>query len=330
MSSPDALATLIARLPQQRLLILGDVMLDEFLWGDVRRISPEAPVPVVDLNRQSEVPGGAANNAMNAAAYGSGVSIGGVIGEDAEGVRLRRMLAERGVDPSGLMAEAGRPTTTKTRVVAHNQQVVRVDRERREGVSLETEQRLLDWIGEQLPRAGACVISDYGKGVVTQAVAQGTISRARAAGCPVLVDPKGTDYGRYRGATVITPNLLEAEQAAGLPGETEEEVIAVGQKLTGALPGTALLITRGAKGMSLFTMNGAAPVHVRSEAQAVFDVTGAGDTVITTLALALAAGASLADATRLANRAAGIVVGKLGTATVSIEELREGFQSQPG
>lgn len=323
--APDPLAGLIASLPKQRLLVLGDVMLDEFLWGDVRRISPEAPVPVVELQRESEVPGGAANNAMNAAAYGSSVAIAGVVGDDAPGRRLRAMLAERGIDAGGLLSEAGRPTTTKTRVVAHNQQVVRVDRERREGVVPETAQRLLQWIGEQLPRAGACVISDYGKGVVTPAVAQGTIALAQAAGCPVLVDPKGTDYSRYRGATVITPNLLEAEQAAGLPGESEEEIALVARRLTAELPGTALLITRGAKGMSLFGGEGVPPVHVRSEAKAVFDVTGAGDTVITTLALALAARAPLPDAVRLANRAAGIVVGKLGTATVSLEELRGGL-----
>lgn len=321
----DPISALIDELPKQRLLILGDVMLDEFLWGDVRRISPEAPVPVVELQRQSEVPGGAANNAMNAAAYGSSVAIAGVVGDDGQGRRLREMLAERGIDASGLMSEPSRPTTTKTRVVAHNQQVVRVDRERRDEVAPETEQRLLQWIEEQLPRAGACVISDYGKGVVTPAVAQGTIARARAAGCPVLVDPKGTDYSRYRGATVITPNLLEAEQATSLPGESDEEIAAVARRLICSLPGTALLITRGAKGMSLLGVDEAAPVHVRSEAKAVFDVTGAGDTVITTLALALAARAGLPQAMRLANRAAGIVVGKLGTATVSLEELRRGL-----
>ncbi|HWA58898.1 MAG TPA: D-glycero-beta-D-manno-heptose-7-phosphate kinase [Gemmatimonadales bacterium] len=319
---PESLAPVVARLPQQRLMVLGDVMLDEFLWGDVRRISPEAPVPVVELQGESEVPGGAANNAMNAAAYGCGVAIGGVIGADPEGERLRRLLEARGVDAGGLVAEVGRPTTTKTRVVAHSQQVVRVDRERRQGVSPETQQRILAWVADHLPAVGACVISDYGKGVVTPEVAQGVIARARAAGRPVLVDPKGNDYSRYRGATVITPNLLEAEQAAGLSAESDEELVAVGRRLLTQLPGTAILITRGARGMSLFAGEGTAPVHVRSEAQAVFDVTGAGDTVITTLALGLAAGGSLPDAVALANRAAGIVVGKLGTATVSLAELR--------
>jgi D-beta-D-heptose 7-phosphate kinase/D-beta-D-heptose 1-phosphate adenosyltransferase len=199
--------------------------------------------------------------------------------------------------------------------------VVRVDRERTEPIAAATEAALLRWVESAVGSAGACIISDYAKGVVTPALAQGVIAAARAAGVPVVVDPKGTDYARYRGAAVVTPNLHEAELAARRPARSDDELAAVAAELSGVLDGAALLVTRGAAGMSLYA-RGCAPEHVRAEAHQVYDVTGAGDTAITFLALALAAGASLPAAMRLANRAAGIVVGKVGTATVSLDELR--------
>lgn len=315
------LSALVSRFSGQTLLVIGDVMLDEVLWGEVRRISPEAPVPVVELQRQSDVPGGAANSAANVAAYGARAFLGGVVGADAQADRLRRLLVDSAIDVGGLIVEPGRPTTTKTRIVAHSQQVVRVDREERKPLEPETEQRLLAWVRQAMPGVGACVLSDYGKGVVTPTLAQGVIAIARTAGRPVVVDPKGTDYSRYRGAAVLTPNLMEAEQAAGLSAATDEALLEVAKRVGSGLPGTALLVTRGAKGMSLFGEGGVPPLHIRTEAQAVYDITGAGDTAITTLAVALAAGAGLPDAVRLANRAAGIAVGKVGTATVSREEL---------
>ena len=319
----DELRSLIERLPAQRVLVVGDVMLDVNLWGRVRRISPEAPVPVVELERESAEPGGAANNAANAAAVGAAVMLAGVVGDDAEGARLRALLAARGVDASGLVTEAGRPTTTKTRVVAHSQQVVRVDRERSDAIAPASEAALLRWVSAHLPGAGGCIISDYAKGVVTTSLAQGVIAAARAAGVPVVVDPKGTSYARYRGAAVVTPNLHEAELASGRSARSDAELAEVAAQLSAELDGAALLVTRGAAGMSLY-VRGAEPAHVRAAAHQVFDVTGAGDTAITFLALALAAGAPLAAAMRLANRAAGVVVGKVGTATVTLDELRAG------
>jgi D-beta-D-heptose 7-phosphate kinase/D-beta-D-heptose 1-phosphate adenosyltransferase len=319
----DELSSLIDRLPAQRVLVVGDVMLDQNLWGRVRRISPEAPVPVVELERETAEPGGAANNAANAAAVGARVLLAGVVGDDVEGARLRALLAARGVNAGGLVTEGGRPTTTKTRVVAHSQQVVRVDRERTDDVAPASEAALLQWVAAQMPQVEACIVSDYAKGVVTASLAQGVIAAARAAGVPVVVDPKGTAYARYRGAAVVTPNLHEAELAAGRSARGDVELAELVSQLSEELGGSALLVTRGAAGMSLF-VPGAEVVHVRSVAHQVYDVTGAGDTAITFLALALAAGAPLADAMRLANRAAGVVVGKVGTATVTLDELRAG------
>ena len=317
----DDILAVIGRLGTQRVLVVGDVMLDQNLWGQVRRISPEAPVPVVELERETAEPGGAANNAANAAAVGACAMLGGVVGDDAEGARLRALLDARNVDPSGLVTEPGRPTTTKTRVVAHNQQVVRVDRERTTAITPESEAALLRWAEGHLHGAGACIISDYAKGVITASLAQGIIAAARAAGVPVVVDPKGADFARYRGAAVVTPNLHEAELAARRTARSDAELADVAAQLSGELEGAALLVTRGAAGMSLFAP-GAEVVHVRAEAHQVYDVTGAGDTAITFLALALAAGAPLPTAMRLANRAAGVVVGKVGTATVTLDELR--------
>ncbi len=301
-------------------MVLGDVMLDENLWGEVRRVSPEAPVPVVELQRQTFVPGGAANSAANAVGLGGIALLGGVVGKDEPAARLRQCLGELGVDTAGLIVDSGRPTTTKARVVAHSQQVLRIDREVRTPISLAIERQLLAWVDLTIGTAGACVISDYAKGVVSPTVAREVIKLARSAGVPVVVDPKGFDFARYRGATVITPNLAEAEQEARLPVQGPADIGAVGRRLLSELPGTAILITRGGEGMSLFTRDEV--FHVAAEAQAVFDVTGAGDTASATLALALAAGAPLPLAVRLANRAAGIVVGKVGTSAITLAELR--------
>jgi D-glycero-beta-D-manno-heptose-7-phosphate kinase len=319
---PDpTLAALLDRLADRQLLILGDVMLDETLAGEVRRVSPEAPVPVVELRQHTALPGGAANAAANAIALGARVALGGVVGQDDAAGRLAAMLMDLGVDTAGFVTERERPTTQKTRVVAGQQQIVRLDREERREIAPGTEAALVDWIMRRVPRADACVISDYGKGVVTPRVAAALVEAARTAGTPVVVDPKGRDYARYRGATVVTPNLREAEDVAGIEVVDDESLGRAAGCLRELLPGSAILITRGRDGMTLFEP-GAPPLHVRSQAAAVFDVTGAGDTVIATLALALAAGASLPDATTLANQAAGIAVGKPGTATITIGELR--------
>lgn len=315
-----ALLDILNAFPGKCVLIVGDVMLDEYIWGEVQRISPEAPVPVVEVRRRTYAPGGAANTAANVASLGGRALLGGVVGRDDQAERLRQALRQAGVDADGLFVDADRPTTTKTRIVAHSQQVVRVDTEQRMPLPVELEDTLLGWTAKRLSEADACILSDYDKGVVSPRLAERFIRLAREAGRPAVVDPKGTNYAKYRGATVVTPNIREAEQALNYKINGHADLLKVGRQLSTILEGSALLITRGPEGMSLF-LNGAEAVHIPAVARNVFDVTGAGDTVVSTLALALAAGATLEQAARLANRAAGIVVGKFGTATVTIEEL---------
>jgi rfaE bifunctional protein kinase chain/domain len=314
------LADLVAALSGRRVLIVGDVMLDEYIWGEVQRISPEAPVPVVEVHRRTCAPGGAANVAANVASLGGQPLLGGVVGRDPQAAQLRDEMAQRGIDAAGLIVDEDRQTTTKTRIVAHSQQVVRVDAEQRAPLRPELEDALLSWIERVLHIADACVLSDYAKGAVSPRLAEDFIRLAREAGKPVIVDPKGTDYAKYRGATVVTPNVREAERALNREINSHADLAEVGRHLLGVLEGSVLLITRGAEGMSLF-MDQVNPLHIPAVARNVFDVTGAGDTVIGALALALAAGASLDQAAQLANHAAGIVVGKVGTATVTVEEL---------
>jgi D-beta-D-heptose 7-phosphate kinase/D-beta-D-heptose 1-phosphate adenosyltransferase len=304
----------------RRVLVVGDVMLDEFLWGEVRRISPEAPVPVVELRQRTYMPGGAANTAANVAALGGRVSLAGVIGEDYHCEILRRVLAERQVGADGLITGPGRVTTTKSRIVAHSQQLVRLDNERRAPLDAELEERLLRWIEARLSEVDSVVISDYAKGVVSGTLAQRLIAMARSAGRPVVVDPKGTDPLKYRGATLVKPNLHEASRFCGVDIDGDAELLEAGRKLVDLFVDSEVLITRGPHGMSLFR-RGAEPVQIRSTARDVFDVTGAGDTVAGTLALALAAGATTRQAALLANLAAGVVVGKVGTTTVTHKEL---------
>ncbi len=302
-------------------LLVGDVMLDEYVWGDVRRISPEAPVPVVEVRERSYMPGGAANVANNIAHLSGHVHLGGVVGRDDAGKRLRALLQDAQIDTEGLISDSTRPTTTKLRIVAHSQQLARVDSEKRHALDAQQEAALLQWANARMANVGACVLSDYSKGVLSPSLIRGLIDCARAHGKPVIVDPKGSDYTRYQGAAVITPNAHEAERATQIEIHSETDVQAIGDRLLELLPGSALLLTRGAQGMSLFVA-GQLPVHIPTVGQSVYDVTGAGDTVISALALALAAGASLEEGARLANHAAGIVVGKLGTAPVTLEELR--------
>ena len=311
-------AALLDRFPGTKVLVVGDVMLDEYVWGDASRISPEAPVPVVEIERRTYLPGGAANAAVGVASLGGEPVLAGVVGRDREADELRRALADRGVE-SRLAVDGGRPTTTKTRIMAHNQQLVRADLERRAPVPSEVEDELLPWIEESARTVDALIVSDYAKGLVSARLAARCIGAAREAGKPVVVDPKGVDYARYRGATVVTPNVQEAERAASQEGAGDLTEIARG--LMSVLEGSALLVTRGGAGMSLFS-GGATPVDIPAAARNVFDVTGAGDTVVTTLAMALAHGTPLEEAAELATEAAGIAVDKVGTTAVTLEELR--------
>jgi D-beta-D-heptose 7-phosphate kinase/D-beta-D-heptose 1-phosphate adenosyltransferase len=313
---------LLSALRGQRVVIVGDVMLDEYIWGNVRRISPEAPVPIVEMHRRTFVPGGASNTAANVVSLGGVARLAGAVGQDSYAEQLATALGQAGVDADGLFACRDRQTTAKTRIIAHNQQVVRLDSEVRHAMSEDDESRLTTWVEREIASAGACVISDYAKGVVSARVAEHLIQSSRKLGKPVIVDPKGADYAKYRGATVVKPNIHEAERVTKQEITDDKSLAEVGTKLATLLEGSAVLITRGPQGMSLFRAQ-EPPIHIPTVAHNVFDVTGAGDTVIGTLAVALAAGASLVQATHLANWAAGIVVGKVGTATVTLDELRD-------
>jgi D-beta-D-heptose 7-phosphate kinase/D-beta-D-heptose 1-phosphate adenosyltransferase len=315
-----SLADSLAALSGKRVLIVGDVILDEYIWGEVRRISPEAPVPVVEIRRRTYVPGGAANAAANVVSLGGHALLGGVVGPDPPAHRLREALAQGRIEAEGLAVDGDRLTTTKTRIIAHSQQVVRIDSEQRKPLPAAIEEALLRWTAQHLPNVDACILSDYDKGVVSLALAQEFIRLARQAGKPVVVDPKGAHYAKYRGATVIKPNVHEVERFLKHEIRDDAELQQAGRHLTGLLEGAALLITRGSQGMSLFH-EGNPAMHIPTVARNVFDVTGAGDTVIGALALSLAAGWTLPQAVHLANQAAGIVVGKIGTATVTQDEL---------
>jgi D-beta-D-heptose 7-phosphate kinase/D-beta-D-heptose 1-phosphate adenosyltransferase len=312
---------LLERIASARVVVIGDVMLDRYLWGDVKRISPEAPVPVVDVRRQSNVPGGAGNAAGGVAALGAHAELCSVIGDDDDGSRLLGALAESSVACSGVIVVEGRKTTTKTRVVAHSQQVVRTDVEERADLSADLERQLIEWAAIEIRTAGAVVLSDYAKGVVTERLARSVIDVARAQGCPVVVDPKGRDYSKYRGATVLTPNTHDAELAAHATIDSYQQLLDVGRRLVASLDGAHLLLTRGSEGMTLIGAGDS--LDIDAEARAVYDVTGAGDTVVAVLAAALASGAGLEQAIRLANSAAGIAVGKVGTTAVTAAELRD-------
>lgn len=312
---------LISRFRGAPVLVVGDLMLDEFVWGTVSRISPEAPVPVVEVQRRTFVVGGAANAAANVAALGGRAILAGVVGEDTGGERTRALLGSLGIESGPVVADPTRPTTTKTRIHAHSQQVVRMDHEDNRPVATEVEKALLTRIAAALSVARGCVLSDYAKGVVTPRFAQSLIGLCRDAGVPVVVDPKGVDYAKYAGATVVKPNLLEAGKVLNRDLRDQPAVERAGGDLLDHLSATAaILITQGSNGMTLFE-RGRNAVHVPAKAREVFDVTGAGDTVAATMTLALAAGADLVVACRLASAAAAVVVGKAGTATVTPAEL---------
>jgi rfaE bifunctional protein kinase chain/domain len=297
-----------------KLLVVGDVMLDRYWFGDSDRISPEAPVPVVQVSRVDERLGGAANVARNVAALRANTTILGVIGEDEAGTRIGELLRQSGVN-SQLEIDPKVPTTVKLRVIARQQQLIRLDFE--EAPSQTALEQKLARFEKALSSADVLILSDYGKGALSQVAAM--IEYARAQNKVILVDPKGEDYEKYRGATVITPNRSELRQVVGRWSD-EADLTQRAQELRRSLGIQALLLTRSEEGMSLFTDHGVS--HVRAQAREVFDVSGAGDTVIATLAVALAAQWPLDRAMALANRAGGIVVGKLGTATVTSEELQ--------
>jgi D-glycero-beta-D-manno-heptose-7-phosphate kinase len=318
--SPARARALFKKMRGRRVIVLGDVMLDEFLWGSVVRISPEAPVPVVEVTRQSYHLGGAGNVAANVCALGGTAVLAGIVGADAAAERVRESLGEAGVQAALVTADAGRPTTIKTRIIAHHQQVVRADRERSDDITAALEDGLVGRLRGALPSCGALIVSDYQKGVVTPRLMKAVVSLARRRGIPVLVDPKVRHFSLYRGVALVTPNQLETEQVTGIRIRNEDDLLAAGARILRKLRCGAALVTRGEQGMSLFE-EGRRPLHIPTAAREVFDVTGAGDTVIATVALGLCAGARLHEAAMLANYAAGVVVAKLGTATATPDEV---------
>jgi len=322
----DHLRPALAQLRGCRVLVIGDVMLDEYLRGTVTRISPEAPVPVVEVRSYDWRLGGAANAAANIQALGGVTTLVGVVGKDEAAAIVADRLAQHGV-ASAVIVDPDRPTSKKTRIVAQQQQIVRVDHEQRHPIAGAVAQGVRHAIDQAIRGAQACVLSDYAKGVVTAEIARYTIDAARAAGIPVIVDPKQRSFAVYRGATVITPNLHELEVAA--QGVPPFEVARAATSVLAEIAGAALLVTRSADGMTLFRP-GRDPFHVAAMAKEVFDVTGAGDTVVATIALALGARVAIEQAVELASLAAAISVSKRGTSTVGTAELAAAIDAVPG
>ena len=311
---------IIRRFLGVRILVVGDIMLDRFIWGDVSRISPEAPVPVVVVEKETFLLGGAANVVNNIHSLGGKASLCGVVGDDEMGQKVLKRLDEMGIERSGISIEPGRQTTVKTRIIAHHQQLVRIDRETTRHPKVSTLRSLSEYLKRNIKSFDGVILSDYGKGLLTRGVVRDVIRKAQQTGKFVMVDPKIKNFFFYRGATVVTPNTAEASSASRISITDEASLNRAGRILLKRLRCDALVITRGEDGMAIFEPH-QKPFLVPTEAKEVYDVTGAGDTVIGTMALALGAGASIRRAAELANHAAGIVVGKVGTATVDQEEL---------
>jgi rfaE bifunctional protein kinase chain/domain len=317
-----ALSEGIDRFTSCRILVVGDLVMDEFLWGQVERISPEAPVPIVEVKKESLMLGGAGNVLNNIIALGGNVLLCGVIGNDPMGQELTRMLRELDSPVNGLVVEDRRPTTIKTRIVAHSQQVVRVDREERRPADEKSIGRILATLKEELKESDAIVVADYGKGVVTRSLMDGIRSLSQDSQTILAVDPTLRNLALYKDVTLITPNNYEAQQMSGIQIEDDQSLRRAGAHLLEELGCQMVLITQGDKGMTLFEGNGQT-TQIPTVARKVFDVSGAGDTVIATFTLALAAGLTPSQAAVLANLAAGIVVGEVGTATVAASRLKE-------
>ncbi|MFH1090776.1 MAG: D-glycero-beta-D-manno-heptose-7-phosphate kinase [Pseudomonadota bacterium] len=318
---PDLLAA-VDHFSQVKVLVIGDVMLDEFVWGTVERISPEAPVPVVEVTDETRLLGGAANVIKNIVSVGGQALLAGVVGQDRQGGEITKMLQELGVDTRGVVDDPERPTTKKTRIVAHAQQVVRFDREKRFPINREVREKICDYVAQTADQVDAVIISDYGKGVITRHLMERVRRIFDRPGAVVAVDPKVNNFKLYRKVSFLTPNHHEAAQCAGIYIDSEEALIRAGWKIIEDLDCESVLITRGERGMTLFE-KGSPPAHIPTVAREVFDVTGAGDTVIAIMTLGLAAGLSRFESAILANFAAGVVVGEVGTSTVSAEELKE-------
>lgn len=312
----------VLSLKNKSILVVGDTMVDKFIWGKVSRISPEAPVPIVEVKSETQTLGGAGNVASNITSLGAKAYIVTVIGDDLNGLCMKEMLEDKNINADYVVVDKQRPTTLKTRIVASNQQVVRVDKEVKGAFSDKTEDNILQSIDEVMKKVDGVIISDYAKGIVTKKVFKKIITLAKTQKIPVTVDPKVENFKKYKHVTCMTPNTKEAIEgmnAQHLGIKTDADIANLGKKILKVLQLDSVLITRGEKGMTIIEKNRI--THIPTRAKEVYDVTGAGDTVIATMTLALSAKWSLAEAAEIANFAAGIVVGKVGTATVTIEEI---------
>jgi len=319
---------MLERFLNVNVLVVGDVMLDRFWWGSVKRISPEAPVPVVNLLKSTFAPGGAANVALNIAGLGARPILVGVVGTDHEADTLSELLKESGVSAEGIIRSDSRPTTVKTRVVAHNQQIVRVDQETTDDLSATDSSMVWDRIVAELPGADIVVISDYAKGLLSEDLTKKLIETAVANSKKVLVDPKGKDYSRYAGAALLTPNKREAAEACNFHDDMPDLINVAGERLMSELDLEMALITQGEEGMTLF-QKGQHPRHLSAAAHEVYDVTGAGDTVIACLGVGLGAGLGFLEAATIANISAGLVVEQVGTTAITREMLEPILAEKP-
>ena len=308
-------------------LVIGDLILDEYIWGGMTRISPEAPVPILETKSENVALGGAANVANNLVALGCEVHLVGAVGQDEKGDRLLRITQERGIRSEGIFRFVHRPTTSKIRIIAHNQQVLRIDKEDNRPITEETEQKIINFINQHVPDMDGVICSDYRKGILSEKVIKAVMHRAANSKIQVVVDPKQSDFSMYKGATVITPNHKEVEEAAPIKIHDEHDLERAAEYLLGLTKAKALLVTRGKDGMTLFPEK-EKPINIPTVAKEVFDVTGAGDTVVSVFSMASAVGFSYQDAARLSNMAASIVVGKIGTAVVTLNELNEFLQEE--
>ncbi len=306
------------------ILVIGDLMIDRYIWGKVRRISPEAPVPVVEVTNEELLLGGAANVAHNILSLGGKVYVAGIIGSDDAGRILIDKFRESSISTDGIVIDSDRPTTVKTRVIAHSQQMVRFDKEIKSDIRPSTLSLILDYVKSCLPRIKGIIISDYCKGLITEALIKKVLTLADSKKF-ISVDPKIGHFDYYKGVSLITPNINEASLGSGLEIVDEKTLITAGKILLKKLHCKAVIITRGDEGMSLFEKNGKV-THIPTCAREVYDVSGAGDTVIATLTLSHSAGAPLKDAAIIANHAAGVVVGKIGTAVATCEEILESMK----
>jgi len=308
----------------KKILVLGDIMLDHYIWGSVERISPEAPVPVLDMQKEEYRLGGAANVALNLKALGASVFLCGVIGKDEAGKQIMQLLDKQGIDSAAIISDQGRPTTKKTRIGAVNQQIVRIDHENRIDISAKTEQKILEKVTKLLTDMDAVIIEDYNKGLLTAKVIDGTIKAAKKQGKLITVDPKQKNFFLYKQVDVFKPNYTEMQQNLGLIFETENDFDKQAKLLKDRLECKHLVVTRGEKGLYIYS-NGNKVHRIPTFAREVYDVSGAGDTVISALTLALCSGCDIQTAAIIANHAAGVVCGKMGTATATTEEIRQSY-----